>query len=461
MPPRGLKDFPLPPRWTWALVGFIHGAALVLWGPTELLHDAADYIAQGRLLAAWAGGDSAAPASEVLGRFALHNPGYAAIVALAEAFSGRGELIIRLLQCLAGIGSGFILYAALHARVGKHLALAASCVLWFHPSMLFFRLSLWPVAFATLGTTLVAFWVLQGEDPRDGDPAGRFRSPFGWTLALLPFFAAPALLLLPGVWFVVGRHRFTALAAPSLALWLPWTLALSLALGTFVPVDLSSSRNLVLGNHPAISEDRGSLWGDPEAKAGYLADLTAACPQSDGVTRKRCAHRFNTALAKKTAAGDPSAALRRAVLRAKETWVPGSFLPRALKERGLRSSPQVETLLALLHWPLMLFAILGLRSRSGRTALAAAALWTLPVLVAVGFTRLRQPALPFLLVAASFGIHSLARAFPRPSAIIRGLWPPTRTTERTAAPETTSPKPAEIAGNPSPKRSTSSASDCP
>jgi len=461
MPPGGLKDFPLPPHWTWALVGFVHGAAVVLWGSGELLHDEADYIAQGRLLAAWAGGHSPVSASDVLGRFALHNPGYAAIVALAEAFSGRGELIIRLLQCLAGIGSGFILYAALHARVGKHLALAASCVLWFHPSMLFFRVSLWPVAFATLGTTLVAYWVLQGEGPSDGPPAGRFRSPFGWTLALLPFFAAPTLLLLPGLWFVVGRHRFATLAVPCLALWLPWTLALSLALGTFVPVDLSSSRNLVLGNHPAISEGRGSLWGDPEAKQTYLTDLAAACTQSDAVLRKRCAHRFNTALAKRTAAGDPPAALKRAVLRAKETWVPGSFLPRALKERGLRSAPQAATFLGLLHWPLMLITLLGLRSREGRTALAAAALWTLPVLIAVGFTRLRQPTLPFLLVAASFGIHSLARAFPLPGAIIRGLWPPTRTTEQTAAPGTTSPKPAEIAGSPNPKRSTSSDSDCP
>jgi hypothetical protein len=327
--------------------------------------------------------------------------------------------------------------------------------------MLFFRVSLWPVAFAALGTTLVAYWVLQGEGPNEARQVGWFRSPFGWTLALLPFFAASALLLLPGLWFVVGRRRFATLVAPSLALWLPWTLALSLALGAFVPVDLSSSRNLALGNHPAISEGRGSLWGDPEAKAGYLAELAAACPQTDGVLRKRCAHRFNTALAKKTAAGDPSAALKRAVLRAKETWVPGSFLPRALKERGLRSSPQVVAVLALLHWPLMAFALLGLLTRPGRTALAGAALWTLPVLVAVGFTRLRQPILPFLLVAASFGIHSLARAFPPPGAIIRGLWPPTRTTGRTAAPGTTSPKPAEIAGSPSPKRSTSSDSDCP
>lgn len=461
MPARGLKDFPLPPRWTWALVGLVHCAALFLWANSEPRHDGADYIAQGRLLAAWAGGHPAVSASEVLGRFALHNPGYAATVALAEASTGRGELIIRLLQCLAGIGSGFILYAALHPRVGRPLALAASCVLWFHPSMLFFRLSLWPVAFATLGTTLLAYWVLRGKGPEGAPSAGWFRSPFGWTLALLPFFTAPALLLLPGLWFVVGRKTFARLAAPSLALWLPWTLALSLALGAFVPLDLSSSRNLALGNHPAISEGRGSLWGDPVAKASYLAELAAACPPGAARQTKRCEQRFNTKIAKETVTAAPAAALRRALLRAKETWVPGSFLPRALQERGRGNAPAAAAILASLHWPLVLFALLGLRRPEGRAALAAAALWSLPVLISVGFTRLRQPTLPFLLVAASFGIHSLVRAFPRPGAIIRDLWPPTRTTEQTAAPGTTSPKPAEGAGSQSPKRSISSASGCP
>jgi hypothetical protein len=35
----------------------------------------------------------------------------------------------------------------------------------------------------------------------------------------------------------------------------------------------------------------------------------------------------------------------------------------------------------------------------------------MPVLLTVGFTRLRQPVLALLLIAAAFGIHSLRRTY--------------------------------------------------
>jgi len=407
MPPGRLSLRPLPPRWTWVLVGLVHLAALGLWGNPELVHDEADYIAQGQILKAWLQGAAGVGVSEVFGRFALHNPGYALGVAVLEALSGHGALLVRILQCLVGVLTGFVLYAALHPRVGARTALAATLIFWLHPSMIFFRLSLWPVVFATLGTTLLAYGALQLAEKGESGESTQLRSCFGWTLALLPFFAPPALLLLPAVAVAFGPERWRALCGPALALWLPWMLALSLTLGAFVPVDLSSSRNLVLANHPAISEGRGALWGDRAAKQTYLAELALACPQETPLQRKRCEHRFNTQIARQTVAANPGAAVQRSFRRIAETWTADRFLPRSLDSQGRAGAAGTASLLAVLHWALLGLALLGLRSPRGRAALGAALLWTLPVLVAVGFTRLRQPVLPFLLIAAAFGIHSL------------------------------------------------------
>ena len=461
MPSRGLTSLPLPSRWVWAALGLVHCAALFLWGSGEPRHDGVDYIAQGQLLAAWVAGNGGPSVAEVVGRLALHNPGYAALVAVSEALTGRGELIVRAIQCAAGILSGFILFAGLRNRVGASLALTAACVLWFHPAMIFFRLSLWPVALATLGTTALGYWALTSERPVEGATRTPLHWGFGWTLAILPFFASPALALLPAAWLLTERGERRAAFGPTAALWLPWTLALSLTLGSFTAVDLSASRNLALGNHPAVSEGRGSLWGDPEAKRIYLSELNSACPGPPELSTARCEHGFNTSVAADTLRSAPFAAAHRALLRLKETWRPGTFLPREFKQQKVPGARQMTVALGLTHFLLLSLALLGIRTPQGRAALSACLLWTLPVLFTVGFTRLRQPTLPFLLIAASFGIRALTRDFPEHSGIIRGLWRPIRTNERTEVPARTSPKPVEGGANPILKRSTSSESASP
>ena len=454
MPTGGLIRPPLPPRWAWAIVGLVHGVALFLWGSGEASHDGVDYLSQGRLLAAWIAGDVGTSPTEVFGRLALHNPGYSALVALLEALTGRGELLVRILQCAAGIASGFILFAGLRPRLGGPLSIAAAGVLWLHPGMVFFRLSLWPVALATLGTTALAYWALTRTLPGNGAPRTTLPRGFGWTLAILPFFASPALALLPAAWLLTERDDRRATFGPTIALWLPWTLALSVALGSFTAVDLSASRNLALGNHPAVAEGRGSLWGDPEAKRSYLKELSSACPGRPGIPTARCEQEFNTSVAAATVRAAPVAAARRALLRTKETWRPGTFLPRALRERGVAGAQETTAILKVVHWLLLFLGLLGFRTPEGRAALGACVLWTLPVLVTVGFTRLRQPTLPFLLIAASFGIRSLGRDFPGQSAIIRDLWRRTRTKELTEVPARISPSPEEDGASRTPKRST-------
>ena len=401
----------LPPRWSLLLACVVQTAALLAWGSPELIHDEVDYISQGQLLGHWIAGESGVSFSEVLGRITLHNPGYATLAAVLEALTGHGANSLRLLQALAGLATGVVLFDALSPRIGARVALPITLVFWLHPSMVFFRLTLWPVAFVTLGTALIAHAALQ---LRDTPKSASSRRVFAWTLAILPFFAPSAWLLIPLAVFAWGTRRALPLCGPALALWVLWTLSLSLALGAFVPTDLSASRNVVLANHPAISEGRGSLWGDPEGKKVYLSELAAACSAPEPRARKRCQQRFHLHTARQTVSSAPSEAVTRALRRVVETWGPDRFLIRHLSAEsapgGQGTEGQLSALslvLAILHSLLLGSALLGLRTPEGRAALWAAVVWSLPIVVAVGFTRMRQPALPFLLIAAGFGISSV------------------------------------------------------
>jgi hypothetical protein len=345
---------------------------------------------------------------EALGRLALHNPGYSFLVALIEAASGEAVLILRLLQIGAGIITGLVLYSALAERIGAKLALVVAWVFWAHPTLFFFRLTLWPVTFAALGTSLAAAEALRLYD----SPSSESR---GWTLpltlAVLPFFSASGWLFLPLTFFLFERRKAVRTCAPAIVLWCLWTLTLSLGLGTPTTTDLSASRNIALANHPAISADRGSLWGDPAQKAIYLAEVETRCASSNLRTKKRCEHRYNLGIAKEHIVKNPGQAIIRSGRRLAETWGPDRFLLRHLSERGVRihNTSHLPQLLATLHWAIMLFSLLGLRTPQGRASLLAALVWSLPVVLAVGFTRLRQPLLPLLLLSAAFGIHELYR----------------------------------------------------
>jgi len=388
----------------------VQGAALLVWGDPELLHDEADYVSQAKLVAAWLSGEGGASTMEALGRLALHNPGYSFLVAVAEATTQEAALTLRLLQAAAGVITGLVLYGALAGRVGTTLALVAAWVVWAHPTLIFFRLTLWPVTFAALGVSLAAAEGLRLYGRADSKPP-RWTLPL--TLAVLPFFSASGWLLLPLVFLLFERQQAMRACAPAIVLWCLWTCVLSIGLGTPTATDLSASRNLALANHPAISEGRGSLWGDPTQKAVYLSELEARCTSSNLRTKKRCEHAYNLDVASGHIAKEPWEAVVRAGHRLTETWEPDRFLVRHLDARGgfTFSSSQLPKLIAALHWSLLFLSLLGLRTPQGRAALLAVLLWTMPVLLTVGFTRLRQPVLALLLIAAAFGIHSLRRTY--------------------------------------------------
>ena len=413
MPTRGLVES----RRELLLLAGLHTALLALWGQPELLHDEADYIAQGTLLRASVLGD--APLPEALGRLTLHNPAYAGFVALLEAPTGIGASLTRLLQCAAGILSGLLLRSWLQPRVGGTAANMAAWLLWLHPTLLFFRLTLWPVSFTLLGLCLFLHQggllgrdednVSPPSDDRVADSRNRQTKTrrLGWLLALLPLLTPSALLLWPIVVSSHGLAKAAKILRFGVVLIVGWSVLLSVAVGTPAFLDLSGPRNVSLANHPAISEGRGSLWGDPSAKASWSAELAAACPGESGAAAKRCELQWARSNATQTILNDPTGALHRAILRVAETWAPDRFLPRHLE--GLRGSPTagIQGALALLHGVLVLMALLGLRHPLGRRLLLASLLWTLPVLLAVGFTRLRIPLTPWLLASAALGLAGL------------------------------------------------------
>ena len=403
-PPATRAWLPLPVA--FGLVAVVHVALLVAWGSPEPLHDELGYVKTGELVADQLRGGVD---PSVLGRVAWHNAGYSALFVGAELLFGDARLPLRLLQLLVGLLAGLLVFHGLRRRVPRALALAGALVVWLHPSLLFFRLTFWPVSLAVLLTSAVALCALRLAEAPD-DPGRQWE--LGLSLAPLPFFAPQALALVPILLAWPGLRRAPRVLGPLLALWLPWMVAVSLALGTFAPIDLAGPRNLALGNHPAIAEGRGSLWGDPEGKAALQAELESACPQASQADRVRCEVAESIRLARATATADPGAALSRAGLRLVETWLPDRFLVRHLEELGRPPPVVLPVLLLVLHLLVLAAALLGLRTREGRVAWIGAVAWCVPVLLTVGFTRLRQPLLPWLVVAGVLGLAEATRGRP-------------------------------------------------
>ncbi len=433
---------PLVASFTAVLI--LKAVLLVAWGNPPPLHDEVGYLAASDAALEWLGDrELRASGHAELGRLAWHNPGYSAIFPVLGLVLGSPAPALRVLQSLAGLLAGLVLFHALRRRVPRTWALAGAALLWLHPSMLFFGLTLWPVALATLLTASLALCALRlAEQPDRPDR----QWAFGIVLAPLPFFAAPALALLPGLLVWPGPGRLPRTLGPSLALWIPWLLLASSNLGIFTPMGLSGPRDLALGHHPAIAQDRGSLWGDPEGKAALQADLDAVCRGARGSLpdRVRCEALAARDIAWENIRSEPGMAVARGLRKLEETWRSDRFLLRHLEELGRPPPGWLATLLIGLHALILLAALAGLSCPEGRSAALAVALWCVPVLVTVGFTRLRQPLLPWLIVAAECGWI----------AILRDPWRPTRTNEQRDA-QTDSPIPRLDPGGRTEKTSTS------
>ena len=310
-----------------------------------------------------------------------------------------------MLQVLSGLLAGLFLLQALRPRCGPRLALGAALVLWLHPTLIGYRLTFLPVSFALLLTSAMAWSALRLLEAPDDR---RRQWSLGLSLAPLPFVAPQALALLPSLQVWPGPRRARRVLGPVLVAWLPWMVLLSVLPQAPTAVGLAGPRTVEMGNSRYIDEDRGSLWDDPVADAwidstaaGYYKSVYGPSWRGDwyyqGASEPLLA-------AWEVVVDDPAAAARRAWLRLLETWVPDRLIRRRVAASGGSTTVAGGLGFLVLHAALLTLAMFGLRTREGRIAWTGIALWCLPILLTIGHTEIRQPLVPWLLVAAAFGL---------------------------------------------------------
>ncbi len=395
---------------------------LGLWGERPPLFDEGSYLAAADAVEGWLRAGAPTDNLDPAGRLAWHNPAYSTLVAAAALMPGSAALWMRLLQLAASLVSGLLLFRFLRPRAGRSLALAGALVLWLHPSMLFYSLTLWPVTLATFGTTALLFAAGRYADHPD-DPKRQLE--LGLTIAPLPFFASPALLLLPAIAAWTKPRSWSRTVLPGVALWLAWTLPLATILGSWTAIDLAGPRNAALGNTEWVRDGRGSLWGDPEGKAVFMSKLEDTCGATMDIHRVRCEVLWCKQEAIAWTRAHPASFGTRALLRLGETWLPDTFLPRHLQSavafpngppEGLVKPARV--LLAVVQAALLVAVILmgwaARRQPLVKALVVGVIVWTIPIVLVLGNTRLRQPLLPWIIAGAALVAARAIRPPERP-----------------------------------------------
>lgn len=411
-------------------VALLQGLLWFAWGSPEPIYDEAGYLAGGeavgRLVRCSLGLEVGPACGAVgladLGRLLWHNPGWSALFAVADLLPGSAAAWIRGLNLIAGVLAGFATWAALRGAVPRAHALGAAALVWLLPAQLYFRLTLWPVA---LGTALVAGAVLAVRRAAERPTPDR-QHQLGLLLLALVLVWPLALTAVPlvglGLARLAGREAVlrtvSRVAGPALGAWVLLVLTTSLALQVPTNGTLASPENLALANNPWIPAGRGSSLHAPESVRRVRFEAHQVCPQGNGLPAVRCRARVWRSLAGDTIARAPGEALGRAGLRILETWRRDDYLPRHVADERavLRRAPppfliDVEQAAELLVLALLFVsAALGARDRRVLALLAVVALCTLPVALGVGVTRLRQPLLPIIAVAAALTLARYHRA---------------------------------------------------
>ncbi len=384
------------------------------WGAPTPIYDEAGYLAAGtagaeaiRCLVSGTDGCGGLPAA--LGRLLWHNPGYSALFVLADLLPGNAASWMRGLQLVSGLLAAGFVHQALAPRTSPSIALAAATFVGLHPTHLFFRLTLWPVA---LGTALFAAAALLLLGLRDRPDRGREWALSGVLLALTLVhpLALGLLIVLPG-WLRLSTPAasWARILAPTLLVWIAIAAASTVAVQSPALL-VASPENAALGNNPWIDAHRGSSLHDQLSVQRLRAEVEGRCPDRlEPLHRLRCRAEQHRSIAGSTLRTNPWGAGRRAVLRVLETWAPDDYASRHLFDARVDARPLTRNLapplvllaeLATLLLPLGL-ALGAARDRQVLAAASPVMACTAPVLLSVGLPRLRQPLLPILVVGAA------------------------------------------------------------
>ena len=382
---------------------------------------AEDFLSNAAVVEGWLVGltsaEPSASADNPLFALFWHAPGYSLLVSVTTVLFGEPGGALAVLQALAGLCSGLVVYLLLRRQLSGVFSLGGALVIWLHPSMLFFEQQISPVALCTLLCALLT-WRLLALFEEPGDLRTQWQ--VGASLAPLPWLASGGLALLAVVAVMSPRDARARCIGPAVSLWLPAMMVTSLWLGMWTPLSLDVPTRVALGNNPIVGVGQGSLLGNPEALQAFRGALEDKCGDDWTRDRLRCEARSSKMIAVATFKQNPTGALRRVVYRLIQTWVPDRSLPDALQSGGrdgVGSSRLWQLVAALILPPLHLGLLVGLafaavssyRLRHVRFMLVAALAWTVPVLFSVGATSFRQAALPWLICAALFAVATVGR----------------------------------------------------
>lgn len=402
-----------------AAVALLQSLLFLAWGDPQPIYDEAGYISAGETVAQWlrCGGSVQGLCAEAtassLGALLWHNPGYSALFVVAELLPGSAANWIRALQLVAGLLAGACVHRVLRPHTPPGIALAAAWVIWLYPVQLFFRVTLWPVAVATAAVAVVVLLAVRVH----AEPSLRARLELSGGFLVLSLVYPMALAATPllAVWLLqlgnrrgLGRRPAADVLAPTLGLWAGLIIMTSIALGTPSLGLLAGPENRALGNNPHIAQWRGSSLHDPASVQALRADVERGCPPAKPLSTLRCHAQSHRAIARDTVARAPGTAALRAGLRVVETWAPDEYVARHLSDSRVStrwsfpaSVPMLVRIAEVILLTGVLLLPLGGRDRRVRGLLIVVILCTAPIALGVGVTRLRQPLLPLIVLAAA------------------------------------------------------------
>ncbi|MDP6530225.1 MAG: glycosyltransferase family 39 protein [Gemmatimonadota bacterium] len=353
-------------------------------------------------------------------------PGYQWFTAAGLLLSGGQAVGVRVLQALLSVGTVALVWRVARRPLGTRGALAASALVALHPSHIAFSHLLWSETLYGF-LALAAFALLPAASRR----GGAFRAAGAGALlgaAALTRSTGLALLAVSAVWLAASAPRGRrllcagALLAAGVVIVAPWSLHASGRAGEPVLIDANGGFNLWSGHNRYLGEGLPALWsvglapgngvGVPLSDPRWREDVErrmAADGAGRGEDARIARDRWYRARAMEEVARDPAAALLRAPGKAAAFWSPDFFLPRhLLRDWYGPVSPGAAVALSLLTLAASVVFLIGgpvglaamRRSRFRSLAVSWVAVYFVVHMVVYGHSRMHQPLVPILAVAA-------------------------------------------------------------